>query len=171
MQGSKFHSSDRLTLIKMTVSQVEYLQDLSDGRLHISDFDISCIGFIHLRQVNCTLGQVIFTIHLPNRQLHSIRNFKPCDCNYWSVRCCGIHLIVNSQKILKLFQRLSARLQWLQCVSKNFHWPDFQNFAFLQCRLIWKNNLTKMRLSDWQFTCPVNPARTVSCISTWRYPL
>ena len=50
MQGSKFHSSDRLTLVKMTVWQVEYLQDLSDGRLHISDFDISCIGFIYLRQ-------------------------------------------------------------------------------------------------------------------------
>ena len=72
LQGSKFHSSDRLRRVKMTVGQVEYLQDLSDGRLRISDFHISCIGFIYFRQVNGTFGQVIFTIHLPDGQVHSI---------------------------------------------------------------------------------------------------
>ena len=41
--GLKFHSSDQLRRVKMRVGQVEYLQDLSDGRLHISDFHISCI--------------------------------------------------------------------------------------------------------------------------------
>ena len=60
MQGSKFHSSDRLRQVKVTVGQVEYLQDLSNGRLHIhdiSDFHISCIGFIYFKQVNGTFGQ------------------------------------------------------------------------------------------------------------------
>ena len=61
-QSSKFHSSDRLRQVKMTVGQVEYLQDLSDGRLRISDFHKSCIGFIYFRQVNGPFGQVIFTI-------------------------------------------------------------------------------------------------------------
>ena len=75
-QGSKFHSFDRLRWVKMTVGQVEYLHDLSDGRLRISDFHISCIGFIYFRQVNGTFGQVIFTIHLPNGQVHSIWNFE-----------------------------------------------------------------------------------------------
>ena len=79
MQGSKFHSSDRLRRVKMTVGQVEYLQDLSDGRLRISDFHISCIGFIYFRQVNGTFGQVIFTIHLPDGQVHSIWNFEACN--------------------------------------------------------------------------------------------
>ena len=51
LQGSKFHSSNRLRQVKMTVGQVECLQDLSDGRLHIYDFHISCIGFIYFRQV------------------------------------------------------------------------------------------------------------------------
>ena len=50
-QGSKFHSSNCLRRVKMTVGQVEYLQDLSDGRLHISDFHTSCIGFIYFRQL------------------------------------------------------------------------------------------------------------------------
>ena len=81
-QGSKFHSSDRLRRVKMTVRQVEYLQDLSDGRLHISDFHISYIGFIYFRQVNDTFGQVIFTIHLPDGQVHSIWNFKVW-LDYW----------------------------------------------------------------------------------------
>ena len=45
MQGLKFHSSNCLRRVKITVGQVEYLQDLSDGRLHISDFHLSCIGF------------------------------------------------------------------------------------------------------------------------------
>ena len=71
-QGSKFHSSDRLRRVIMTVGQVQYLQELSDGRLGISDFDISCIGFICFRQVNGTFGQVIFTIHLPDGQVHSV---------------------------------------------------------------------------------------------------
>ena len=75
-QGSKFHSSDRLRRVKMTVGQVEYLQDLSDGRLGISDFHISGIGFIYFGQVNGTFGQVIFTIHLPDGQMHSIWNFE-----------------------------------------------------------------------------------------------
>ena len=60
----------------MTVRQVEHLQDMSNGRLRISDFHISCIGFICLRQVNGTFRQVIFTIHLPDRQVHSIWNFE-----------------------------------------------------------------------------------------------
>ena len=77
-QGSKFHSSDRLRRVKMTVGQVEYLQDLSDGRLHISDFHICCIGFISFRQVNGTFGQVMFTVHLPDGQVHSIWNFEAC---------------------------------------------------------------------------------------------
>ena len=63
-QGSKFHLSDRLR-------QVEYLQDLSDGRL-------CCIGFLYFRQVKGTFGQVIFTIHSPNGQVHSIWNFETC---------------------------------------------------------------------------------------------
>ena len=80
-QGSKFHSSDRLRRVKMIVGQVEYLQDLSDRRLRISDFHISCIGFIYFRQVNCTFGQVTFTIHLPDGgQVHSIWNFEACQC-------------------------------------------------------------------------------------------
>ena len=65
-QGSKFHSSDHLRQVKMTVGQVEYLQDLSDGRLRISNFHICCIGFIYFRQVNDAFWQVIFTIHLPD---------------------------------------------------------------------------------------------------------
>ena len=77
MQGSKFHSSNRLRQVKMTVGQVEYLQD--DRRLRISDFHISCIGFTYYKQVNGTFGQVIFTIHLPDRQLHSIWNLAACD--------------------------------------------------------------------------------------------
>ena len=42
-QGSKFHLSDRLRWVKMTVGQVEYLQDLSDRRLRISDFDVALL--------------------------------------------------------------------------------------------------------------------------------
>ena len=64
--------------LKMTVGQVEYLQDLSERRLPIYDFDLSCIGLIYFRQVNGTFGQVIFTIHLRNGHVHSIRNFKAC---------------------------------------------------------------------------------------------
>ena len=75
-QGLKFHSSDRLRLVKMTVGQVEYLQDLSDGRLCISDFHVSCIGFIYFRQVNGTFGQVFFRIYLPDGQVHSLWNFE-----------------------------------------------------------------------------------------------
>ena len=74
--GLKFHLSDHLRWVKMTVGQVEYLQDLSDGWLFISDFHISCIGFIYFRQVNGTFGQVIFTIHLPDGQVHSLWNFE-----------------------------------------------------------------------------------------------
>ena len=81
MQGSKFHSSDRLRWVKMTVGQVEYLQDLSDGWLRISDFHISCIGFVYFRQVNGTFGQVNFTIHLPDGQVHSIWNFEAWDAS------------------------------------------------------------------------------------------
>ena len=80
-QVLKFHASEHLRWVKMTVGQVEYLQDLSDGRLRISHFHISCIGFIYFRQVNGTFGQVIFTIHLPDGQVHSIWNFEawgPC---------------------------------------------------------------------------------------------
>ena len=58
-QGSKFHSSDHLRRVKMTVGQVEYLQDLSDGQLPISDSHISSIGFVYFRQVNGTFEQVI----------------------------------------------------------------------------------------------------------------
>ena len=65
LQGLKFHSSDRLRRVKMTVGQVEYLQDLSNGRLCISDFDISCFGFIYFRQVNGTFGQVILQSTCP----------------------------------------------------------------------------------------------------------
>ena len=75
-QGSKFHSSNHLRWVKLTVGQVEYLQDLSDGWLRISDFHISCIGFIYFRHMNGTFGQVIFTIHLPDGQVHSTRNFE-----------------------------------------------------------------------------------------------
>ena len=50
---------------------MEYLQDLSGGWLHISDFHISCIGFVYFRQMNGTFGQVIFTIHLLDGQVHS----------------------------------------------------------------------------------------------------
>ena len=78
----QFHSSDRLRWVKMTVEEVEYLQDLSNWRLRISDFQISCIGFIYFRQVNGTFGQVIFTIHLPDEQVLSIRNFE----TWYSVR-------------------------------------------------------------------------------------
>ena len=77
-QGSKFHSSDRLKQVKMTVGQVEYLQDLSDGLLCISDFHTSWMGFIYFRQVNGTFGQVVFTIHLPDGQVQSIWNFEAC---------------------------------------------------------------------------------------------
>ena len=66
----------------MAVGQVEYLQDLFDGWLHISDFHISCIGFIYFRQVNGTFGQEIFTIHLPDGQVHSIWNFEACYVIY-----------------------------------------------------------------------------------------
>ena len=59
-----------------TVGHVEYLQDLSDGWLRISDFHISCIGLIYFRQVNGRFGQVVFTIHLPDGQVHSIWNFE-----------------------------------------------------------------------------------------------
>ena len=79
IQGSKFHLSNHPRWVKMTVGQVEYLQDLSDGRLRISDFHISCIGYVYFRQVNGTFGQVIFTIHLPDRQVHSIWNFEACN--------------------------------------------------------------------------------------------
>ena len=84
-QVSKFHSSDRLRRVKMTVGQVEYLQDLSDGWLHISDFHISCIGFIYFRQVNGTFGQQIFTTHLLDGQGHSISNFEACPSIYLSL--------------------------------------------------------------------------------------
>ena len=47
--------------------------DLSDGRLRISDFHISCFGFVYFRQVNGTFGQVIFTIHLPDGQVKCIQ--------------------------------------------------------------------------------------------------
>ena len=70
VQGSKFHSYDRLRQVKMTVGQVEYLQDLSDGRVHISDSHISCTGLIYFRQVNGAFRQVILTIHLPDGQVH-----------------------------------------------------------------------------------------------------
>ena len=90
LQGSKFHSSDHLRWVKMTVWQVEYQADLSNGRLHISDFHISCIGFIYFRQVNGSFGQVIFTIHLPDGQVLSIWNFEACTllsmCSYMYIQ-------------------------------------------------------------------------------------
>ena len=56
----------------MTVGQVEYLQDLPDGQLHISDCRISCVSVIYFRQMNGTFGQVIFSIHLSDGQVHLI---------------------------------------------------------------------------------------------------
>ena len=104
LQGSKFHSSDRLRWVKMTVGQVEYLQDLSDWGLHISDFHISCIGFIYFRQVDGTFRQVIFKIHLPEGQVHSIWYFEA-----WSSELLlrgriseqDFHVFLESLKIMK----------------------------------------------------------------------
>ena len=39
-------------------------------------FSHKCIGVIHFRQVNGRFWQVIFTIHLPEGQVHSIWNFE-----------------------------------------------------------------------------------------------
>ena len=94
-QGSKFHSSDRLRWVKMAVWQVEYLQDLSDGWLHISDFHISCLGFVYFRQVNGTFGQVIFTIRLSDGQVHSIWNFEA-----WSIKHINWIMYYNKKIIL-----------------------------------------------------------------------
>ena len=82
-QGSKFHSSDRLRRVKMTVGQVEYLQDLSDGRLLISYFHISCIGFINVFQTSEWYIRTSdfynpLVHHLPDGQVHSIWNFEAC---------------------------------------------------------------------------------------------
>ena len=104
LQSSKFRSSDRLRQVKMTVGQVEYLQDMSDGRLHISDFHISCIGFTYFRQVNGTFGQVIFTIHLPDGRVHSIWNFEAWSSELlpsWRISEHGIHVFHESLKIMR----------------------------------------------------------------------
>ena len=45
-QGSKFHSSHRLRRVKMTVRQVEYLQDLSDGQLTIFSCDQAALQMV-----------------------------------------------------------------------------------------------------------------------------
>ena len=76
-QGSKFHSSDRLRQTKMTVGQVEYRKDLSDGQLHISDFHISCIGFIYFRQVNGTFGQWFLQSTCPTDKCIQFEISKP----------------------------------------------------------------------------------------------
>ena len=100
-QGSKFHSSDLLRRVKMTVGQVKYRQDLSHGRLRISDFHIGCIGFIYFRQVNGTFGQVIFTIHLPDGQVHSIWNFEAwvwiMACRLFSAKLLPEPMLIYSQ--------------------------------------------------------------------------
>ena len=59
--------------------------------LHISDFHISCIGFIYCRQVNATFRYLIFTIHLPNGQVHSIWYFEACNVFHkiMYVECCN----------------------------------------------------------------------------------
>ena len=57
----------------------EYLQDLSNRRLCISDFHISCIGFEYCRQANGTFGQVFFTIHLPHGQRIQFEISKPAS--------------------------------------------------------------------------------------------
>ena len=85
----------------MTVGQVEYLQDLSDGRLRISDFDISCIGFIYFRQVNGTFGQVIFSCdQAALRTLQSVRPsvtpFSPCFCHRIITKFSGVITIDKS---------------------------------------------------------------------------
>ena len=51
-------------------------------------------SMIQFRQVNGTFGRVIFTVHLPNGQVHSIWNFEA-----WHVYCTSILLLrycVNS---------------------------------------------------------------------------
>ena len=43
----------------------------------------------NFRQVNGTFGQLIFTIHLPDGQVHSIWNFEAChDDPYSAMDCC-----------------------------------------------------------------------------------
>ena len=68
LQGSKFHSSDRLRWVKMTVGQVEYLQDFwFSHKLHW--FYIFQTSEWYIQTSN-------FTIHLPNGQVHSIWNIE-----------------------------------------------------------------------------------------------
>ena len=64
----------------MTVGQADYLQQLSDGQLCISDLHMSCNGLscIYLRQENRTFGQATFTHHLPHGQVDFILNFEAC---------------------------------------------------------------------------------------------
>ena len=104
-QGSKFHSSDRLRWVKMTVRQVEYLHDWSNGWLRISDFHISCIGFVYFRQMNGTFGQVIFTIHLPTGQVHSIWNFEVCHFYIKSIQISRFDSLISINTLLKFIPK------------------------------------------------------------------
>ena len=125
MQDSKFHLSDCLRQVKMTVGQVEYLQDLSNGRLRISDFHISCIGFVYFRQVNGTFGQVISTIHLPDGQVHSIWNFENCyGFRQWLITCPRDHFGYSPSQWGKMLQcRLS--------LARHIHKSLFQSHSGL----------------------------------------
>ena len=123
LQGSKFHSSDRLRRVKMTDGQVEYLQNLSDGWLHVSDFHISCIGFIYFRQVNGTFGQVIFTIHFARRTSAFNLKFRSLDC----IQHCAWHHLGGDLKNVYELANLGTlkssplnKLHIFQCMVKIF---------------------------------------------------
>ena len=75
---------------------------------YISDFHISCIGFVYFRQVNGTFGQVNITIHLPDGQVHSIGNFEARDTSE--------NIVCEMAAILSWFRWVkSIVMKFLQC--------------------------------------------------------
>ena len=81
-QGSKFYSSDRLRRVKITVGQVEYLQDLFDARLHISGFHISCIGCIYSDKWMVHSVKWFLQSTCPTEKCIQFEISKPAFCRY-----------------------------------------------------------------------------------------
>ena len=154
MQGSKFHSSDCLRWVKMTVGQVEYLQDLSNRRLCISDFHISCIGFMYFRQVNGAFGQVIFTIHLPDGEVHSIWNFEACNLIHLSLSR-WVHVWT-----LKLQQGLTWSMIWNYIHS--FLW-DVITYKF-----VYPDEVLALLSKTWDKPTQCSPLFLVTLWLHWR---
>ena len=133
VQGSKLHSSDRLRQVKMTVRHVEYLQDLSEGRLRISDFHISCIGLIYFRQVKVHSDKWFLQSTCPTDKCNQFEISKP-GVEKVAVLISILKILISKEMWKKLLVQTQSCCPWMEGLASVFnklrlgqnvhHFPD-----------------------------------------------